>query len=164
MKKEHNNIKDGEIELKDVHEKLHSISRDCDVLHLKGGRTKQWIQSLGHEVQLICKGSRVYAMPLLIENPTTLAPNTIGVFFPNPCPICGLLFYCNNLVLTSCGCTYHPFCIIVYLARKATKCATLGCGESFTQEGLTNWGFNQINVLVDSSKIERANKSLPSAA
>jgi hypothetical protein len=40
VKREHNRIKDGEIELKDVHEKLHSISRDLDVLHLKGGRTK----------------------------------------------------------------------------------------------------------------------------
>jgi hypothetical protein len=32
--------------------------------------------------------------------------------------------------------------------------------ESFTQEQLTNWGFNQIIVLLDSSKIERADKSL----
>jgi hypothetical protein len=111
----------------------------------------------------MCKGLVVYAMPLPIENPTTLAPNTTRVFFANPCPICGLLFFYNNLVLTSCKCTYHPFCIIVYLARKTTKCATLGCGESFTQEWFPNWDFNQINVLLDSSKIERTDKSLPSA-
>jgi hypothetical protein len=43
VKREHNRIKDGEIEFKDVHEKLRSISRDLDVLHLKGGRLKQWI-------------------------------------------------------------------------------------------------------------------------
>jgi hypothetical protein len=102
-------------------------------------------------------------MPLSTKNPTTLAPNTTGVFFASPCPICGLLFSYNNLVLTSCECTYHPFCIIVYLARKTTKCVTLGFGESFTQEWLTNWDFNQINVLLDSSKIERIDKSLPSA-
>ncbi len=40
MKKECNMIKDGEVEFKDVHEKLHSISRDLDVLHLKSGRIK----------------------------------------------------------------------------------------------------------------------------
>jgi hypothetical protein len=33
-------IKDGEIELKDVREKLCSISRDLDVMHLKGGHMK----------------------------------------------------------------------------------------------------------------------------
>jgi hypothetical protein len=33
-------IKDGEVELGYVHEKLHSISRDLDVLHLKSGRIK----------------------------------------------------------------------------------------------------------------------------
>ncbi len=63
------------------------------------------------------------------KNPTTLVPNTIGVFFVNPCPMCGLFFSCNNLVLTSCRCTYHPFCIILYLARKTTKCVTPWCGN-----------------------------------
>ncbi len=43
VKREHNKIKNGEIELKDVHEKLHSISKDLDVLYLKGGCTKQWV-------------------------------------------------------------------------------------------------------------------------
>jgi hypothetical protein len=48
VKREHNMIKDGEIELKDVHEMLCSIYRDLDVLHLKGGHMKQWVQSLSH--------------------------------------------------------------------------------------------------------------------
>ncbi len=80
LNREHNRIKDGEVELKDVHEKLRSIFRDLDVLHLKGGCMKQWVQSLGHQIQLMCKGSRVYVMALPIENPTTLAFNTTRVF------------------------------------------------------------------------------------
>jgi len=40
MKRELNMIKDGEVELRNVHEKLHSVSRDLDVLHLKSGRIK----------------------------------------------------------------------------------------------------------------------------
>jgi hypothetical protein len=40
VKKELNKIKDGEVELKDVHERLHSISKDLDVLDLKCGHTK----------------------------------------------------------------------------------------------------------------------------
>jgi len=63
VKREHIKIKDGEIEVKDVHEKLLFISRDLDVLHLKGGHMKQWVQSLGHQIQLMCRGSTAYAMP-----------------------------------------------------------------------------------------------------
>lgn len=41
MKRKLNKINDGEVELKDVHEKLHCIFRpNLDVLHLKNGRTK----------------------------------------------------------------------------------------------------------------------------
>jgi hypothetical protein len=40
VKRELNMIKDGEVEFKDVHERLHSISRDLDVLNLKCGCTK----------------------------------------------------------------------------------------------------------------------------
>jgi len=40
VKRELNTIKDGEIELKDVHERLHFISKDLDVLDLKCGHTK----------------------------------------------------------------------------------------------------------------------------
>ncbi len=71
---------DGKIELKDVHEKLCFISRDLDVLHLKGGCTKQWGLSLGHQVQLMCMGLGAYAMPLPTKNLTTLVLNTNGVF------------------------------------------------------------------------------------
>jgi hypothetical protein len=83
----------------------------------------------------MCRGSRMYVMPLPIENPTTLAPYTTGVFFVTPCLICGLFFSCNNPMLTSCKCTYHPFCIIVYLARKTTKCATPGVGNPSCKSG-----------------------------
>ncbi len=101
-------------------------------------------------------------MPLPIENPVALAINTTRMFFASTCPIFGLFFSCKNIMLTSCGCIYHPFCICVYLASKATKCATLGCYQTFTQEWFTNWGFNQINVLLNILKIEWTNKSLTS--
>jgi hypothetical protein len=86
----------------------------------------------------------MYVMPLLIENLATLATNTTRVFFVSPCPICGFSFSCNNIVLTSRGCTYHPFCICVYLASKALKCATPGCRQTFTQDWLTNWGLTKL--------------------
>jgi len=40
MNKELNMIKDEEVGLRDVHEKLHSVSKDLDVLHFKSGHIK----------------------------------------------------------------------------------------------------------------------------
>ncbi len=40
VKRELNIIKDGEVKFRDVHEKLHYVSKDLDVLHLKSGRIK----------------------------------------------------------------------------------------------------------------------------
>jgi hypothetical protein len=80
VKRELNKIKDGEVELKDVHERLHSISKDLDVLDLKCGRTKQWAQSLRCQVQLMCKGLGTYVMPLLTKNQVAFAANIIRVF------------------------------------------------------------------------------------
>ncbi len=64
----------------------------------------------------MCRGLGAYAMPLPTENPTTLVFNTIGVFFANPCPICGLWFSCNNLVLTSCSALITHF-VLLYISQ-----------------------------------------------
>jgi len=54
--------------------------------------------------------------------------------------------------------------VYVYIWQsKSTKCATPRCEQTFTQKWLTNWGFNQISMLLNNSKIEWANKSLTSA-
>jgi hypothetical protein len=71
-----------------------------------------------------------------------------------------VIFLQEYCTLTSCGCTYHLFYICVYLASKATKCVTPGCGQTFTQKWFTNWGFNQINVLLNNVKIQWVNKPL----
>jgi hypothetical protein len=71
------------------------------------------------------RGGGIIITPLPIENPTIMATNTFGAYFASPCPICGLFFTCNNLVLTSCGCIYHSFCLNVLVGSKySKKCAS----------------------------------------
>ncbi len=118
VKREFDKVKDVKVEFKNVSERLQHVSKDLDALVLKGDCANSWAQTCGHQIQLMIKGAKVINNPLPIEQPTTLTPNTFGVFFVNPCPICGLYFACNNLVLTSCGCTYHPFCLIVHVETK----------------------------------------------
>jgi chromosome segregation ATPase len=50
VKRELNKIKDGEVDFKDVHERFHFVSKDLNVLDLKCSCTKQWVQSLGHQI------------------------------------------------------------------------------------------------------------------
>ncbi len=47
FRRESTKVKDREIELKDVHERLQKVSKGFDVLELKGGQTKKWVQTLG---------------------------------------------------------------------------------------------------------------------
>ncbi len=56
LRRESTRVKDGEIELKDVHKRLQKVSKDLDVLELKGGQTKKWVQTLGFHVQLMSRG------------------------------------------------------------------------------------------------------------
>jgi len=81
------------------------------------------------------RGEGVIVSPVPIENPTTMATNTFGVYFISPCPLCRLFFACNNIVLTSCVCIYHPFCLNVHVGGKdSRKCASQTCGENFLEE------------------------------
>jgi hypothetical protein len=92
-------------------------------------------------------GGGIIVNPLPIENPATMAANTSKAYFASLCPIYGLFFTCNNLVLTSCGCTYHPFCLNVHMGGKhSRKCVSQICGECFLEEWFNNWGVNQISL------------------
>jgi hypothetical protein len=46
LKRESTRVKDKEIELKDLHERLQKVSKDLNVLELRGDVTKKWVQTL----------------------------------------------------------------------------------------------------------------------
>jgi hypothetical protein len=90
--------------------------------------------------------------------------NTFGVYFANPCLICGLFFTCNILVLTLCGCTHHPFCLSVHVGGKdSRKCPSQTCGENFSKEWFNSWGVEQISLQLKRPKIERDDKCITNA-
>jgi hypothetical protein len=42
----------------------------------------------------------------------------------------------NDIVVMSCGCTYHPFCFIMYIMElKVNACARSGCQKVFSNSG-----------------------------
>ncbi len=72
-------------------------------------------------------GANVHSTPLPIDNFAFMLPRNFGVFFIEPCFVCGLYFFCNNIIMSSCGCTYHPFCMGLYMETNAIHCAKPMC-------------------------------------
>ncbi len=68
-------------------------------------------------------GSRIINAPLPIENLKNMLIGQFGNCWVTPCPIYGLFYACNNILISSCGCTYHHFYMNVHLETKATVCA-----------------------------------------
>ncbi len=65
----------------------------------------------------------VSSTPLPIDNPTTMLLGSHGVIFVEACPVCGLYFFYNNIIVSSCGCTYHRFYMGLYTETDAPHCA-----------------------------------------
>jgi len=70
------------------------------------------------------------------------------------CPICGLFYSYNNIVVASCECTYHPYCLGIHLNKKATHFARPLCGEQFLTNWITSFGFKQYSVQLGKPKLE----------
>ncbi len=92
---------------------------------------------------------------LPIENPLELLEGIFDFLKIKHCPICGFSFACYNLSVTSCGCTYHPFCLAVYLETKFAKCARPSCGKPLSMDWITSFGFKHINLTWRAPKVEK---------
>jgi hypothetical protein len=73
------------------------------------------------------------------------------------CPICTLSSSCNNVVVASYGCTYHPFCLGIHLECKMNVCVTPNYIKTLSMDWLLSMGFNQLNMLLKRPKLEKSN-------
>lgn len=78
-------------------------------------------------------GSGITSTPLPIEDPNSIPTGESTIFWVTPCPICGLLYSCNNIVVSSCRCMYHPFCLGIHLQSKNIICVAPALGRFFLQ-------------------------------
>jgi hypothetical protein len=93
-----------------------------------------WIEGLMKQIYDMCNGVGVHAFPLPINNPTSMTIGSSNVIFVEVCPIYLCFCSCNNVLVLSCGCTYHPFCVGLHLESKATHCVNPTCGKSLTND------------------------------
>ncbi len=100
-------------------------------------------------------GASVGCTPLPIENLHVMPLDYSIVLIVTTCPICKLFYSCNNISATSCGCTYHLFCLGDYLETKATHCAKPICDKILSTYWITSFGFKQYNVKLTRPKLEK---------
>jgi len=129
VENEHEKVQEGQKEHDQTLTRLESLTIEVKLFNHETSHSKIWIKGLLHQIHLMSNGASVSNTPLPIDNPTTMLPGNPRVIFVEPCPICGLYFFCNNIIMSSCGCTYHPFYMGLYMETNATHCAKSMCGK-----------------------------------
>jgi hypothetical protein len=78
----------------------------CNVLCAKG---------LAKQINLMSNGANVITTPLPMKNLKSMSTVSLSVIIVKACPICSSFYVCNNILMLSCGCTYHQFCVGLHL-------------------------------------------------
>jgi len=76
--------------------------------------------------------------PTPIQRPRDFDKNIV-VYVEN-CPLCGEGFHCNDIVVSSCGQTYHSFCMRCH-SSKSNRCIAEFCEEDFDPNWRLSFGF-----------------------
>jgi hypothetical protein len=150
-------VEEGEVELEATTKEFQKFKKDLQFLTHRVSSSKVWIDGLVHQIQLMAHRNGIINTPLPIENPKNMLVAQFGNFWVTPCPIYGLFYACNNILVSSCGCTYHHFCMDVHLETKAF-CANPTCGKVLlSKEWITSVGFNHISIKFKRPKLEMPN-------
>jgi hypothetical protein len=109
------------------------------------------------QIQQMANGCSITNCPFPIENPTIIQKRHCDTLYVKPCPIYKFLFKCHNVMVSSCGCTYHAFCMGVHLVIiKSVFCARPTCGQVLSQDWMISQGFNQVNMLLKKPKLKKS--------
>lgn len=100
-------------------------------------------------------GFGIFTTPLPIENPTTMLMGSLGVFFVEPCLVCGLFYTCNNICISSCEGTYHHFNVGVLLESDNTSCVKPICGKMLEFAWFKSTRFKHITIQLNRVMLER---------
>jgi len=88
-------------------------------------------------------GADVIATSLPLKNLQFMSVGSFNAIIIKACLICSSFYVCNNILVLSCGYTYHQFCAGLHLKSKATHCGTLLVGSPYLMIGLLVLVFNK---------------------
>jgi hypothetical protein len=81
---------------------LRVVARKMDGLNQQASWSKLWIVGLLHQIHFMFNYFSVTTTPLPIKNPSDMLVGNSSVIHVQICPICSLLYSCNNIVVASC--------------------------------------------------------------
>lgn len=100
-------------------------------------REKKVVQAQSKQME--CgRGVSFWPKPLLHSCTTTESENANFNLVVKPCGFCNRSYHYNDIVVTSCEHTYHPF-FLAKIILNNNKC--LICGEILHPDWWTSWGF-----------------------
>ncbi len=134
MKKGCQKIDEFEREYVHVSIKLKDVPTQLKKLTFQIYRNEVWTEGLVKQIYNMRNGVGVHAFPLLIKNPTSMTIGSSNVILVEACLIYLCFFSCNNILVLSCGYTYHPFCVGLHLESKATHCVNPTCRKPLTND------------------------------
>jgi hypothetical protein len=152
-------VEEGEKDCEATFQKLASVISDLEVLDHQTSHNKLWIKGLLHQIHLMSNGSGVLIAPLLIKSPRNLPASQSRVIVVMACPVCGFYFEENDIIVTSCRCTYHHFCLAIFMEFEPNKCVKPTCGKVFTKHWINSFGFKHINIPMKRIKVEKGLKA-----
>jgi hypothetical protein len=122
-------MEEGKKELSKISERFQESKLKLQTLDHKVGNNKVWIDGLVHQIQFMTYGNGMITTPLPIENPPIVPIGDPQLVLVTNCLIYGFYYACKNIVVISCGCTYHLFYMAIYMENKAIVCVIATCGK-----------------------------------
>jgi hypothetical protein len=104
---------------------------------------KTWVVGLLKQIHLMSNGFGVSSYPLLVDDLETMPMGSPSCIMITTCPICEKFFKCHNILVLSCGYTYHSFCLGLHLETNATHCVIPTCWKLLSAKWLVSYGFQQ---------------------
>ena len=100
--------------------------------------TKSFLVLIGQYLARLKTGLVDSFSPTPIQRPKEFEKNNL--VYVEDCPLCGESFHCNDIVVSSCGHTYHPFCMSSH-SLKSNKYIADFCNEHFDPSWRLSFGF-----------------------
>ncbi len=90
-----------------VSSRLKDVTIQLEVLEFQISCNVLWAKALAKKINLMSNGANVTATPLPLNNLKFMFIKSLSAIIIKACPIFLSFYACNNILVLSCGCTYH---------------------------------------------------------
>ncbi len=133
VKRERDKVETIEKEHNETSFELGHLTPQIALLDLQMSHNKTWVTGLLKQIDLTSNGSSVSSFPWPVDDLETMPMGSLSCIIIIAYPICIFFKKCNNILVLSCGCTYHSLSWVAL----GTKCHPLCC--FYMWEIVVNW-------------------------